>query len=74
MKIEEIISLETERITNIVGKSFLDCEDIIKLTGLGRENVLRLMHSKAFPTIVVGRRRIVSVSAFVIWEVNNVKE
>lgn len=73
MEIEKIIADETKRITELVGKSFLDCEDIIRLTGLGRENVLRLMHSHAFPTRVVGRRRIVSVAAFVLWEVTNGK-
>ena len=68
---EKIIVDEIKRITDEFHKSFLDCEDIMRLTGLGRENVRNLMRSKSFPTQVVGRRKIVSVSNFVLWFMEN---
>ncbi|MFQ7078664.1 MAG: hypothetical protein ACLRSW_12390 [Christensenellaceae bacterium] len=39
VNIEQVIADEVKRISTQVGKKFLDCEDIIKLTGLGRDNV-----------------------------------
>lgn len=67
MNKEKIIADEVKRITDETHKSFLDCDDIIRLTGLGRENVRNLMRSNSFPTQIVGRRKIVSVSNFVLW-------
>ena len=48
-------------------KSSLDCEDLIKITGLGRDNVRNLLRSKSFPTTKVGKRQDVSVLNFVTW-------
>lgn len=70
MNLESIIASETKRISSEYGKSFLDCEDIVKLTGLGRDNVRTLMRSKAFPVIKVGKRQVVSIVAFVAWQMN----
>lgn len=70
MNIESIISSETKRISSEFGKSFLDCDDIVKLTGLGRDNVRTLMRSKVFPVIRVGNRQVVSIVAFVTWQMS----
>ena len=49
-------------------KTFLDCEDLIKLTGLGRDNVRLLMRSRRFPVVKVGKRQVVSILNFVAWQ------
>lgn len=68
ISIEELIATETKRISELFGKSFLDCEDIVKLTGLGRDNVRSLMKSKTFPIIKIGKRQVVSIINFVTWQ------
>ncbi len=68
LHIEELIALEVDRLSKLYGKTFLDCEDLIKLTGLGRDNVRTLMNSDVFPITKVGRRQVVSVLAFVTWQ------
>lgn len=70
VNIESIIAAETKRISTEYGKSFLDCDDIVVLTGLGRDNVRALMKSKSFPLIQVGKRQVVSIVAFVTWQMN----
>ena len=67
MNIENLIQNEVERISTKYDKDFLDCEDLIKITGLGRDNVRNLLRSKNFPTTKVGKRQVVSVLNFVTW-------
>ena len=67
INITDIIQNEVNRISQKYNKDFLDCEDIIKITGLGRDNVRNLMRSKNFPTTKVGKRQVVSVLNFVTW-------
>ena len=71
-----LIQKEVERISTKYNKDFLDCEDLIKITGLGRDNVRNLMRSKNFPITKVGKRQVISVLNFVTWQVmnNSVKE
>jgi|LGVF01.2.fsa_nt_gb predicted DNA-binding transcriptional regulator AlpA len=71
IKIEELIHLETKRIAEKFKKEYLDCKDLMQITGLGRDNVRSMMAKKDFPKINVGRRRIVSVLAFVTWQTTN---
>lgn len=71
IKIEQLISAEVKRISEALGKSFLDCDDIAALSGLGRDNARILMKSKAFPLITVGRRQVVSILAFVTWQMKD---
>ena len=79
LNIDNLIKSEVDRLTTKYNKDFLDCEDLIKITGLGRDNVRNLMRSKNFPTTKVGKRQVVSVLNFVTWitlnnntsEVNN---
>ena len=67
LNLNELIQSEVNRISLKYGKDFLDCEDLIKITGLGRDNVRNLMRSKTFPTTKVGKRQVVSVLNFVTW-------
>ena len=67
ININELIQNEVNRISLKYNKDFLDCEDLIKITGLGRDNVRNLMRSKTFPTTKVGKRQVVSVLNFVRW-------
>ena len=74
INLNELIQNEVNRISLKYGKDFLDCEDLIKITGLGRDNVRTLMRSKNFPTTKVGKRQVVSVLNFVTWlTINNNK-
>ena len=79
LNLNELIQNEVNRISLKYSKDFLGCEDLVKITGLGRDNVRNLMRSKNFPTTKVGKRQVVSVLNFVTWltlnnaqsEVNN---
>ncbi len=74
INLNELIQNEVNRISLKYNKDFLDCEDLIKITGLGRDNVRNLMRSKTFPTTKVGKRQVVSVLNFVTWlTLNNVQ-
>lgn len=64
---DNLIQKEVERISTKYNKDFLDCEDLIKITGLGRDNVRNLLRSKNFPTTKVGKRQVVSVLNFITW-------
>jgi hypothetical protein len=68
---QDLILIETKRLAELYGKSFLDCDDLIKITGLGRDNVRALMNSKAFPILKVGNRKAVSIISFVSWQLTN---
>ncbi len=65
--LNSLIQSETQRISIKYNKDFLDCDDLIKITGLGRDNVRSLLRSKSFPTTKVGKRQVVSVFNFVTW-------
>ncbi|MDD4408736.1 MAG: hypothetical protein PHC47_02690 [Clostridia bacterium] len=65
--LNNLIQCEVTRISQKYNKDFLDCEDIMKITGLGRDNVRQLLRSKSFPTTKVGKRQVVSVLNFVTW-------
>ena len=67
LNLNELIQAEVDRISTKYNKDFLDCEDLIKITGLGRDNVRNLMRSKTFPRTKVGKRQVVSVLNFVTW-------
>lgn len=67
INLNNLILSEVGRISAKYNKDFLDCEDLIKITGLGRDNVRQLLRSKSFPTTKVGKRQVVSVLNFVTW-------
>ena len=68
VNIEQLIADEVKRLSEKYGKSYLDCEQLIELTGLGRDNVRALMCSANFPVTCVGNRKVVSILAFVTWQ------
>ena len=70
---EAVISAEVKRLSEEFGKAFLDCDDIAKLTGLGRDNARSLMNSYLFPMTKVGKRQVVSILAFVTWQMTQMK-
>ena len=67
LNVDNLIKAVVDSLTTKYNKDFLDCEDLIKITGLGRDNVRNLMRSKNFPTTKVGKRQVVSVLNFVTW-------
>ena len=71
LNINNLIQTEVNRISTKYDKDFLDCEDIMKITGIGRDNVRSLLRSKDFPTTKVGKRQVVSVLNFVTWLIMN---
>ena len=71
LNIDNLIKAEVDRLTTKYNKDFLDCEDLIRITGLGRDNVRNLLRSKNFPTTKVGKRQVVSVLNFVTWMTMN---
>ena len=75
VKIEELIHLETKRIAEKFNKEYLDCKDLMQITGLGRDNVRQMMNRKDFPLMRVGKRQVVSILNFVSWQLKeNTKE
>lgn len=73
LNIESLISAEAKRLSDKYNKDYLDCADIVKITGLGRDNVRDLMNRKDFPIMKVGKRKIVSVVAFATWQIKNME-
>ena len=67
LNVDNLIKAEVDRLTTKYNKDFLDCEDLINIMGIGRDNVRNLMRSKNFPTTKVGKRQVVSVLNFVTW-------
>jgi hypothetical protein len=65
---EELIALETRRLTEKYGKEYLDCRDLMRVLGVGRDNARQLMRSEGFPVTALGNRKVVSVLAFVVWQ------
>ena len=60
-------ALEAKRLSEKYGKDFFDCEDLIEILGIGRDNVRNLMRSKDFPAKTIGNRKVVSAIAFTTW-------
>ena len=64
---EILISAEAKRLAERYNKDYLDCEDLMKITGLGKGNVRALMNRFDFPTTTVGKRKVISVLSFARW-------
>ena len=67
LNIDNLIKSEVDRLTTKYNKDFLDCEDLIKITNLGRDNVRAMMHRRDFPLLKIGRRNVVNISSFAYW-------
>ena len=64
---EVLISAEAKRLAERYNKDYLDCEDLMTITGLGKGNVRTLMNRFDFPTTTVGKRKVISVLSFPRW-------
>ena len=67
----QIIEFEVERLSKKYNKEFFDCQDLVTILGVGRDNVRALMRSENFPTLSIGKRKVVSLLSFVIWQQDN---
>ena len=45
----------------------LNADDVAAVLGVSRANAYTIMHSKGFPTIVIGKRMIVPRDKFIEW-------
>ena len=70
--ITTLIEQEVARLSDKYGKEYLDCNDLIKIIGIGRDNARELMRSNGFPTVTIGNRKVVPVSSFVLWQFSNI--
>jgi len=60
-------ALEAKRLSEKYSKDFFDCDDLVTILGVGKNNVRDLMRSQEFPTITIGNRKVVSVIGFAMW-------
>ena len=67
-------AIEAGRLAEKYGKDYFDCDDLVKITGVGKNNIRQLLNSDSFPTIEIGNRKVVSVIAFSFWSVKNMRE
>lgn len=74
LKIEELISAEAKRLSDRYGKDYLTATDIRKITGLGKDKVRNIMLRKDFPSLNLGKRKIVSVVGFATWQIKNMRQ
>ncbi|MDR0325411.1 MAG: helix-turn-helix domain-containing protein [Oscillospiraceae bacterium] len=65
------VALEAERLASKYGKDTFDCEALISILGVGRNNVRDLMRSNHFPTLAIGGRKVVSAIALAKWMMAN---
>ena len=66
-------ALEAKRLADKYHKDFFDCEDLIAIMHVGRNNVRQLMRSKTFPTVEIGNRKVVSAISLALWLVEKNK-
>lgn len=67
--LNELIRTEVVRLSEKYNKEYLDCEDLVKIIGVGKDNVRKLMRCQNFPTIRIGKRIVISIFNFVTWQV-----
>ena len=60
-------ALEARRLAEKYSKDYLNCDDLVSIMGIGKNNARQLLNSSSFPTIVAGNRKVVSVIAFALW-------
>lgn len=67
-------AMEAKRLAEKYNKDFLDCDDLVQILGVGKNNVRDLMRSDDFPTITIGNRKVVSVLSFAAWQLRQNKD
>ena len=65
------VALEAKRLAEKYGKDYLNCDDLVTIMGIGKNNVRQLLNSTRFPTVEVGNRKVVSVIAFALWSLQD---
>jgi len=65
----QLIECEVRRLSEKYHKEYLDCNDLIRMLGIGRDNARALMRSEGFPVTTIGKRKVVSVLSFVLWQI-----
>ena len=63
-------AIEARRLSEKYDKDFFDCDDLVKIMGVGKNNIRQLLNSESFPTVEIGNRKVVSVIAFALWSIN----
>ena len=74
MNCVRLIADDSTRLTSKYGQSSLDCENLIAFMVLGLDNVCALTRTDEFPVSKVGNRQVVSILAFVAWQVGSLPE
>ncbi len=64
---EILIAEEAKRLAERYNKDYLDVDDIVKITGIGKNNARILMNRFDFPTTTIGKRKVISVLSFAKW-------
>ena len=64
-------ALEARRLAEKYGKDYLNCDDLVSIMGIGKNNARQLLNNSTFPTIEVGNRKVVSVIAFALWSLQD---
>ena len=64
-------ALEARRLSEKYGKDYLNCDDLVSIMGIGKNNARQLLNSSNFPTIEVGNRKVVSIIAFALWSLQS---
>ena len=64
-------ALEARRLSEKYGKDYLNCDDLVSIMGIGKNNARQLINSSSFPTVEVGNRKVVSVIAFALWSLKD---
>ena len=64
-------ALEAKRLSDKYKKDYLNCDDLVSIMSIGKNNARQLLNSSTFPTIEVGNRKIVSVIAFALWSLQD---
>jgi len=64
-------ALEARRLSEKYGKDYLNCDDVVSIMGIGKNNARQLFNSSNFPTVEIGNRKVVSVIAFALWSLQD---
>ena len=64
-------ALEAKRLAEKYGKDYLNCDDLVSIMRIGKNNARHLLNSSTFPTIEIGNRKLVSVIAFAFWSLQD---
>jgi len=64
-------AMEAKRLADKYNKDYLNCDDLVSIMSIGKNNARQLLNCSTFPTIEVGNRKVVSVIAFALWSLRD---